>query len=188
MTSANKSLEKKNFLRDFLLWDFTIKTRLELKLVIRWCLSFFQILLFVTSLNQLQRIVYKDCALNKTSGFHITQQLQPSRHSFCYILYLRRSPSRYGIHVQGFLSVYEMNQAKTTSFKGHQRTYRSLQTTEANHSPRRTVPTMAPVFYRLMMIVILAFLTGQCRGRNPFWFRPTPKRDQQYYQCKYRGT
>ena len=134
MTSANKSLEKKNFLRDFLLWDFTIKTRLELKLVIRWCLSFFQILLFVTSLNQLQRIVYKDCALNITSGFHITQQLQPSRHSFCYILYLRRSPSRYGIHVQGLLSVYEMNQAKTTSFKGHQRTYRSLQTTEANLS------------------------------------------------------
>ena len=25
MTSADRSLEKKNFLRDFLLWDFTIK-------------------------------------------------------------------------------------------------------------------------------------------------------------------
>ena len=31
MTSANKSLEKKNFLRHFLLWDFTIKNWLRLR-------------------------------------------------------------------------------------------------------------------------------------------------------------
>ena len=105
--------------------------RLELNLMIRWYPSFSQIPLFVTSLNQLQRKVYKDCVLNKASGFHVTQQLQPSRHSFCYILYLRQSPCWEGIHVQGLLSAYKINQAKTTSFKRLQRTFRSLQTTEA---------------------------------------------------------
>ena len=70
--------------------------------------------------------------LNKASGFHVSQQLQPSRRSFCYILYLRQSPSRDGIHVQGLLSTYKINQAKTTSFNRLQRTFSSLQTTESN--------------------------------------------------------
>ena len=106
--------------------------RLELNLLIRWCLSFFQIPLFETSLNQLQRKVYKVCVLNKASGFHVTRQLQPSRHSFCYILYLRQSLCWEGIYVQGLLSAYKIHQAITTSFKRLQGTYRSLHTTEAN--------------------------------------------------------
>ena len=161
--------------------------RLELNLMIRWYPSFSQIPLFVTSLNQLQRKVYKDCVLNKASGFHVTQQLQPSRHSFCYILYLRQSPCWEGIHVQGLPSAIKSTkrrQPASNDFKERTDLFRQLRLI----SSRRTVPTMAPVFYRLMTIVILAFLTGQCCGRNPFWFRPTPKRDQQYYQCKYRGT
>ena len=124
--------------------------------------------------------------LNKASGLHVTQQLQPSRHSFSYILYLRQSLCWEEIHVQGLPSAIKSTkrrQPASNDFKERTDLFRQLRLI----SSRRTVPTMAPVFYRLMMIVILAFLTGQCRGRNPFWFRPTPKRDQQYYQCKCRG-
>ena len=124
--------------------------------------------------------------LNKASGLHVTQQLQPSRHSFSYILYLRQSLCWEEIHVQGLPSAIKSTkrrQPASNDFKERTDLFRQLRLI----SSRRTVPAMAPVFYRLMMIVILAFLTGQCRGRNPFWFRPTPKRDQQYYQCKYRG-